>query len=172
MPNAQPKRCPSVNVDQVLMREYHDREWSVPAHDDRTHFAFLILEAARAGLNWSLVLNKGKGYRRAFSDFNPKKVARYSAVRIAKLTADPPGSSSDPPQSTATCRQSGWSAIISSTVSDIATFGGSAPVANEPDPAAIVKSANDKCDAIVQERVWLSLLGWGSARAALGTPHD
>jgi len=59
-------------------------------HDDHTHFAFLILEAAQAGLNGSLVLNKRKGYRRAFSDFNPEKVARYSAARIAKLTADPP----------------------------------------------------------------------------------
>ena len=89
MPNAQPKRCSWVNVDQVLMREYHDREWGVPAHDDRTHFEFLILEAAQAGLSWSIVLKKREGYRRAFSDFNPEKVARYSAARIDKLTIDP-----------------------------------------------------------------------------------
>ena len=62
MPNAQPKRCSWVNVDQALMREYHDREWGVPVHDDRTHFEFLILEAAQAGLSWSIVLNKRKGY--------------------------------------------------------------------------------------------------------------
>jgi DNA-3-methyladenine glycosylase I len=89
MPNAQPKRCSWVNVDHVLMREYHDREWGVPAHDDRTHFEFLILEAAQAGLSWSIVLNKRNGYRRAFSDFNPEKVARYSAARIDKLANDP-----------------------------------------------------------------------------------
>jgi len=89
MPNAQPKRCSWVNVDQVLMREYHDREWGVPAHDDRTHFEFLMLEAAQAGLSWSIVLNKRDGYRRAFSDFNPEKVARFSAARIDKLTTDP-----------------------------------------------------------------------------------
>jgi len=89
MANAQPKRCTWVNVDQVLMREYHDREWGVPTHDDRTHFEFLILEAAQAGLSWSIVLNKRDGYRRAFSDFNPEKVARYSAARIDRLTADP-----------------------------------------------------------------------------------
>src|ERR1700755_989935 len=89
MPNAQPKRCTWVNVDQVLMREYHDREWGVPAHDDRTHFEFLILEAAQAGLSWSIVLNKRDGYRRAFSDFNPEKVARYSEARIDKLATDP-----------------------------------------------------------------------------------
>jgi DNA-3-methyladenine glycosylase I len=89
MPEAQPKRCSWANVDQALMREYHDREWGVPTHDDRTHFEFLILEAAQAGLSWSIVLNKRAGYRRAFSHFDPKKVARYSEARIDKLTADP-----------------------------------------------------------------------------------
>ena len=89
MANAQPKRCSWVNVDQPVMREYHDREWGVPAHDDRTHFEFLILEGAQAGLNWRVVLNKRSGYRRAFSDFDPGKVARYSAARIDKLIGDP-----------------------------------------------------------------------------------
>ncbi len=82
------KRCSWVNVDNALMREYHDREWGVPAHDDRTHFEFLVLEAAQAGLSWSIVLNKREGYRRAFSQFDPAKVARYSEARIEKLTAD------------------------------------------------------------------------------------
>src|SRR5260221_9595672 len=89
MPNEQPKRCTWVNVDHVLMREYHDLEWGVPVHDDPRHFEFLILEAAQAGLSWSIVLNKRDGYRRAFSDFNPEKVARYSEARIDKLTTDP-----------------------------------------------------------------------------------
>ena len=89
MSNAQPKRCPWVNVDHVLMREYHDREWGVPTHDDRIQFEFLILEAAQAGLSWSIVLNKRAGYRRAFSQFNPEQVARYSEARIDRLTADP-----------------------------------------------------------------------------------
>ena len=83
MSNAQPKRCSWINVDQVLMREYHDRD------DDRRHFEVLTLEAAQAGLSWSIVLNKRDGYRRAFSDFDPEKVARYSEARIEKLTADP-----------------------------------------------------------------------------------
>jgi DNA-3-methyladenine glycosylase I len=89
MLNAQPKRCSWVKVDHVPMLEYHDREWGVPTHDDRTHFEFLILEAAQAGLSWSIVLNKRDGYRRTFSDFNPERVARYSEARIDKLTADP-----------------------------------------------------------------------------------
>jgi len=82
------KRCSWVNVDNALMLEYHDQEWGVPAHDDRTHFEFLVLEAAQAGLSWSIVLNKREGYRRAFSQFDPKKVARYSEAKIEKLTAD------------------------------------------------------------------------------------
>jgi len=71
------------------MRDYHDREWGVPTHDDRRHFEFLVLEAAQAGLSWSIVLKKRDGYRRAFSQFDPEKVARYSAARIDKLTAEP-----------------------------------------------------------------------------------
>jgi DNA-3-methyladenine glycosylase I len=82
------KRCSWVNVDNALMLEYHDREWGVPAHDDRRHFEFLVLEAAQAGLSWSIVLNKREGYRRAFSQFDPEKVARYSEKKIEKLTAD------------------------------------------------------------------------------------
>ncbi|MFL5481977.1 MAG: DNA-3-methyladenine glycosylase I [Gemmatimonadaceae bacterium] len=83
------KRCSWVNVDNALMREYHDREWGVPVHDDRKHFEFLILEAAQAGLSWSIVLNKREGYRRAFSQFDPEKVARFTKARIEKLVADP-----------------------------------------------------------------------------------
>ena len=83
------KRCAWVNPGDELMREYHDREWGVPVHDDRTHFEFLVLEGAQAGLSWSVVLNKREGYRRAFSQFDPQKVARYSEARIEKLTADP-----------------------------------------------------------------------------------
>jgi DNA-3-methyladenine glycosylase I len=89
MPGMPPKRCSWVNVDDALMREYHDREWGVPTHDDRTHFEFLVLEAAQAGLSWSIVLKKRDGYRRAFSQFDPEKVARYSAARIDKLAAEP-----------------------------------------------------------------------------------
>ena len=84
-----PKRCSWVNVDDSLMVEYHDKEWGVPTHDDRRHFEFLVLEAAQAGLSWAIVLRKREGYRRAFSQFDPEKVARFSAARIEKLTADP-----------------------------------------------------------------------------------
>jgi DNA-3-methyladenine glycosylase I len=89
VPSAEQKRCSWVNVDNALLLEYHDREWGVPNHDDRKHFEFLILEAAQAGLNWSIVLKKREGYRRAFSQFDPEKVARYSKAKIDKLVADP-----------------------------------------------------------------------------------
>src|SRR5262245_27377534 len=89
MADAAVKRCAWVSMTNPLMVEYHDREWGVPVHDDRKHFEFLVLEAAQAGLSWSIVLNKREGYRRAFSGFDPQKVARYTRARIEKLTADP-----------------------------------------------------------------------------------
>ncbi|HEY8164437.1 MAG TPA: DNA-3-methyladenine glycosylase I [Gemmatimonadaceae bacterium] len=89
MANAEQKRCSWVSVDNALMREYHDREWGVANHDDRKHFEFLILEAAQAGLSWSIVLNKREGYRRAFSQFDPEKVARYSRAKVEKLIGNP-----------------------------------------------------------------------------------
>jgi DNA-3-methyladenine glycosylase I len=82
------KRCAWVSIDDPLMLEYHDREWGVPVHDDRKHFEFLLLEAAQAGLSWSIVLKKREGYRRAFSEFDPEKVARYTDKRVQKLTSD------------------------------------------------------------------------------------
>lgn len=84
-----PKRCTWVSMDDPLMLQYHDREWGVPVHDDRKHFEFLLLEGAQAGLSWSIVLKKREGYRRAFSEFDPEKVARYTEKQIQKLTLDP-----------------------------------------------------------------------------------
>ena len=71
------------------MLAYHDTEWGLPVHDDRQHFEFLVLEAAQAGLSWAIVLKKREGYRRAFSRFDPRKVARYTEAKIQALTADP-----------------------------------------------------------------------------------
>jgi DNA-3-methyladenine glycosylase I len=82
-------RCAWAGSDNPLMLEYHDREWGVPVHDDRRHFEFLVLEAAQAGLSWAIVLKKREGYRRAFSEFDPRKVARYTPARIQKLLLDP-----------------------------------------------------------------------------------
>jgi DNA-3-methyladenine glycosylase I len=71
------------------MQEYHDREWGVPTHDDRRHFEFLVLEAAQAGLSWSVVLHKRAGYARAFSRFDPAKVSRYSVKQVEELVQNP-----------------------------------------------------------------------------------
>ncbi len=83
------KRCAWAGGDDSPMVRYHDREWGVPVHDDRRHYEFLVLEGAQAGLSWSTVLNKREGYRRAFSDFDPGRVARYTEGRILKLLRDP-----------------------------------------------------------------------------------
>ncbi len=73
----------------ALMQAYHDEEWGVPLHDDRALFEFLILEGAQAGLSWQTVLNKRDSYRKAFDNFDPAKVARYTAKRVEKLLANP-----------------------------------------------------------------------------------
>ena len=83
------KRCSWVNVDDPLLLEYHDREWGVPVHSDHRHFEVLVLSGAQAGLNWSLVLKKREGYRRAFDRFDPERVARYSEKQRRALLADP-----------------------------------------------------------------------------------
>jgi DNA-3-methyladenine glycosylase I len=82
------KRCGWAGESNPLMLEYHDREWGVPVHDDVKHFEFLVLEGAQAGLSWSIVLNKREGYRRAFSEFDPNRVARYTEKRIQKMLVD------------------------------------------------------------------------------------
>ncbi len=68
---------------------YHDEEWGVPVHDDRTWFEFLILEGAQAGLSWDTVLRKRERYREVFDHFDPAKVARYGAKKVRTLLADP-----------------------------------------------------------------------------------
>lgn len=75
--------------DDALMIEYHDEEWGEPVHDDRKHFEFLCLEAAQAGLSWRTVLYKREGYRKAFANFDPRKVARFTPAKIGKLLQDP-----------------------------------------------------------------------------------
>jgi DNA-3-methyladenine glycosylase I len=69
--------------------EYHDHEWGVPFHDDRRLFEFLLLEGAQAGLSWITILKKRENYRRAFDNFDPRKVARYDRRKIRQLLADP-----------------------------------------------------------------------------------
>ena len=69
--------------------EYHDREWGTPVHDDRLLFEFLILEGAQAGLSWSTILAKRAGYRKAFANFDARKVARFDDKRMAALLENP-----------------------------------------------------------------------------------
>ena len=82
-------RCAWAVPGKPLVVRYHDHEWGAPARDDRKHFEFLVLEGAQTGLNWLVVLNKHDGYRRAFDDFDPTKVARYSEKYITKLLQHP-----------------------------------------------------------------------------------
>ena len=83
------KRCDWASGDEPLLREYHDKEWGTPVHDDRRHFEFLVLEGAQAGLSWLTILRKRTGYARAFAKFDPRSVARFDGARVRKLMEDP-----------------------------------------------------------------------------------
>lgn len=80
-------RCKWVNDDQVYI-DYHDTEWGVPVYDDRLLFEFLILEGAQAGLSWITILKRRDNYRKAFDNFDAKKVARYDSAKYEKLLAN------------------------------------------------------------------------------------
>lgn len=81
------RRCPWSQGDP-LYHQYHDEEWGVPCYDDNKLFEFLILESAQAGLSWITVLRKRDNYRKAFSDFNADKVARYNSRSVTRLMND------------------------------------------------------------------------------------
>lgn len=81
-------RCEWCGNDPLYV-EYHDQEWGVPVHDDRQLFEMLILEGAQAGLNWLTILKKRENYRRAFDNFDIKKIARYGESDIQRLLKDP-----------------------------------------------------------------------------------
>jgi DNA-3-methyladenine glycosylase I len=81
------QRCEWAKTDLSIM--YHDTEWGVPRHDDRTLFEFLILEGAQAGLSWETVLKKRESYRRAFDNFDPLLVAKYGRDKVHELLANP-----------------------------------------------------------------------------------
>lgn len=70
------------------MRDYHDREWGVPSHDDRHLFEMLTLEGAQAGLSWATILNRRAGYRRAFASFDAAKVSAFDERRLERLRQD------------------------------------------------------------------------------------
>ncbi len=82
------KRCWGLVDNDTLMEEYHDKEWGVPIHDDRHLFEVLILDGAQAGLSWRTILNKRENYRKAFDNFNVKKVAKYDEKKIQELLND------------------------------------------------------------------------------------
>ena len=81
------KRCDWAKTD--LSVRYHDEEWGVPLHDDRSLFEFLILEGAQAGLSWETILKKREGYRKAFDNFDARLVARYDGRKVERLLNDP-----------------------------------------------------------------------------------
>jgi DNA-3-methyladenine glycosylase I len=80
-------RCPWVGTDPLLVA-YHDKEWAIPVHDDRHLFELIVLEGAQAGLNWSMVLRRREAYREAFADFDPERIAGFSARKVEALLSN------------------------------------------------------------------------------------
>jgi len=82
------KRCGWTGTTP-LMVTYHDTEWGVPVHQDQKLFEFLVLDAMQAGLSWAIILNKRENFRRALHNFDPARIARYTARDVRRLLADP-----------------------------------------------------------------------------------
>jgi DNA-3-methyladenine glycosylase I len=82
------KRCAWVPVNKPDYMKYHDTEWGVPVHDDQKLFEMLILEGAQAGLSWYTILQRREGYRKAFKNFDPKKVARMTDAQLEDVLAN------------------------------------------------------------------------------------
>ena len=83
------KRCSWVNLTNQRYVDYHDFEWGMPCHDERTLFEMLNLEGAQAGLSWETILNKRESYRAAFDGWDPEKIAAYDEAKVAELLANP-----------------------------------------------------------------------------------
>ena len=89
MKRVEVRRCDwAAFSNNPLMIEYHDKEWGVPVHDDKTLFEFLVLEGAQAGLSWETVLNKRENYRKAFQEFEPARIAHYDKKDVQRLLGD------------------------------------------------------------------------------------
>jgi DNA-3-methyladenine glycosylase I len=86
-PASEKRRCEWAGSEPSIA--YHDEEWGVPQHDDQRLFELLILEGAQAGLSWTTILNKRAGYRRAFDNFDARRVARYDQRKVKQLLANP-----------------------------------------------------------------------------------
>ena len=79
-------RC--FGTGDLLYERYHDEEWGIPVHDDRKLFEFITLEGAQAGLSWSTILKRREGYRKAFENFDAKKVAKFTSADVMRLMKD------------------------------------------------------------------------------------
>lgn len=78
-------RCAWVPEGDELYEKYHDEEWGIPVHDDEVIFEFLVLESAQAGLSWATILKKRENYRKAFANFDPKKISKFGRADVSKL---------------------------------------------------------------------------------------
>jgi DNA-3-methyladenine glycosylase I len=146
-------RCAWAGTDPAMV-EYHDREWGTPVHDDRVLFEFLVLEGAQAGLSWSTILHRREGYRRAYRDFDPVKVARFGERDVARLLADE--------RIIRNCAKIAWSirnaqAFLAlqrehgSFDAYLWSFTGGEPVVNRPRTSADIPARTELSDALSKD---------------------
>jgi DNA-3-methyladenine glycosylase I len=146
-------RCSWAGSDPAMIA-YHDEEWGVPVHDDRRLFEFLILEGAQAGLSWSTILNRRQGYRRAYRDFDPAKVARFGERDVSRLIGDD--------KIIRNKAKIAWSIRNAQAFLDVQRergsfaeylwdFAGGAPIVNRPRTLADVPAQSPLSDALSQD---------------------
>ena len=83
------KRCVWPGTKNQLMIDYHDKEWGIPQHDDQTLFEYIVLDTFQAGLSWEITLNKREGFKKAFANYNPKKISQFTKLEVEKLMQNP-----------------------------------------------------------------------------------
>ena len=147
------KRCPWCLGSPEYMA-YHDDEWGRPVHDDRVFFEFLILEGAQAGLSWSTILRKRENYRKAFAQFDPVKVARFTPAKVKKLLLDP-GIVRNRLKVEGTLRNAkGFLAVqkeFSSFDKYVWRFVGGKPIVNRPKALKQVPASTKESDALAKD---------------------
>jgi DNA-3-methyladenine glycosylase I len=136
------------------MIPYHDQEWGVAVHDDRTHFEYLVLEGAQAGLSWLTILKRRDGYRRVFADFDPAKVARFTPARLERALADPGIIRNRLKVASTVTNARAFLAVqeeFGSFDDYLWAFVGGTPVVNHPTPTSGLPATTEVSDAVSRD---------------------
>jgi len=144
-------RCSWASVRDPAYLAYHDLEWGVPSHDERELFGLLVLEGAQAGLSWSTILHRRDGYRRAFAEFDPERVAAFGPDDEARLLADTGIIRNRAKVATAIGNARAWVAMLEAGIDPIDhlwSFVGGRPLQNERSEVGEIPAETPQSDAM------------------------